>query len=261
MKMNPHWTRDELILALDLYFTVGRRQPDPNEPDVIALSELLHRLPIHPLEARALSFRSPMSVSMKLGNFLAIDPAYQGLGLYRGSLLDRQIWDDFASDPARLHRTALAIHRARTLDEAQSPALPEEDLDETFPEGRILTRLHLRRERNQRLVKRKKEQVLRETGRLACEVCDFDFASTYGDLGAGVAECHHLIPLAELPEQTETRLSDLAVVCANCHRILHRGDPPPTMAELRALVEVNHQSAVLLHRAHDGHLKNTSNRR
>jgi hypothetical protein len=46
-KRNPTWERDELILALDLYFQLERSVPDDSEPEVIALSELLNELPIH----------------------------------------------------------------------------------------------------------------------------------------------------------------------------------------------------------------------
>ena len=42
---NPPWEYDELILALDLYLRRG--QPSVADPEVIALSQLLNRLPIH----------------------------------------------------------------------------------------------------------------------------------------------------------------------------------------------------------------------
>lgn len=62
-------------------------------------------------------------------------------------------------------------------------------------------------------------------GRLFCEVpgCGFDFETTYGELGNGFAEVHHLRPLGELGRPVSTTLRDLAVVCANCHRMVHRG--------------------------------------
>ncbi len=89
-------------------------------------------------------------------------------------------------------------------------------------EGRELLRLHRIRERNRGLVARKKRMVLLESGRLACEVCGFDFEAVYGPLGEGFAECHHTRPLGREGGARRTRLSDLAVVCANCHRMLHR---------------------------------------
>ncbi len=102
-------------------------------------------------------------------------------------------------------------------------------------EGRILSKLHRKRERNSRLVRRKKLAAIRTTGRLLCEVCDFDFAAVYGALGDGFAECHHLTPLAELDGTGLTRLSDLAIVCANCHRMLHRR-PGHAVEQLRVIV-------------------------
>jgi 5-methylcytosine-specific restriction protein A len=53
--------------------------------------------------------------------------------------------------------------------------------------------------------------------------------------GADYIECHHVDLLADT-EVTLTRLEDLALVCANCHRMLHRGDPPPTVDELREMI-------------------------
>jgi predicted HNH restriction endonuclease len=38
----------------------------------------------------------------------------------------------------------------------------------------------------------------------------------------GCLACHHRTPLGELTCATFTTLDDLAIVCANCHRILHR---------------------------------------
>ncbi len=92
----------------------------------------------------------------------------------------------------------------------------------SFTEGREVLRLHRRKERNRRAVSGKKQSVLVATGNLKCEVCDFDFQLVYGDLGSGFAECHHRIPLAELTEEYRIKLSELAIVCANCHRMLHR---------------------------------------
>ncbi|GAA2943766.1 hypothetical protein GCM10011428_73280 [Streptomyces violaceus] len=100
------------------------------------------------------------------------------------------------------------------------------------PEGRLLIRRHKSRERDKGLRKRKIDAVLRQGRRLACEACDFDFEATYGPRGAGYIECHHVVPLHEAGEG-RTRLSDLALICANCHRMIHRRAPWPTPGELR----------------------------
>jgi len=76
---------------------------------------------------------------------------------------------------------------------------------------------------------------LSATDRLTCEVCDFNFAKDYGPLGEGFAECHHRVPMSELREEYRLRLKDLAIVCANCHRMLHRR-PWRTIPQLREIV-------------------------
>lgn len=82
---------------------------------------------------------------------------------------------------------------------------------------------------------RKREQLLRDakvaevkklgSGRLKCEVsgCGFDFEAVYGELGRDYAQVHHLKPLGDRTTPSQTKLTDLAVVCANCHAMIHRG--------------------------------------
>jgi 5-methylcytosine-specific restriction protein A len=53
-------------------------------------------------------------------------------------------------------------------------------------------------------------------------VCGFDFAGVYGPRGSNFCEVHHLKPLSDVHSEVETRLQDLAIVCSNCHRMLHR---------------------------------------
>jgi 5-methylcytosine-specific restriction protein A len=62
------------------------------------------------------------------------------------------------------------------------------------------------------------------------------FNERYGARGEGFIECHHLVALSTLRPGQRTRLSDLAVVCANCHRMIHRGTPWLGLEELRALL-------------------------
>lgn len=85
--------------------------------------------------------------------------------------------------------------------------------------------VHRSRERSLRTAKLEAAKSVSSDGRLRCDVdgCGFDFEAVYGELGAGFAEVHHLRPLAEMDEPIETTLSDLAVVCANCHRMIHLG--------------------------------------
>ncbi|WP_198935305.1 MULTISPECIES: HNH endonuclease [unclassified Brevundimonas] len=94
---------------------------------------------------------------------------------------------------------------------------------EEVSEGTPVLKAHLRRERRSAdLAKKLKLSTLKRTGRLACVVCEFDFAATYGPKGLGYIEAHHIVPLGESDEAVITMAADLALVCANCHRMVHR---------------------------------------
>lgn len=238
MAQNPHWTIDELILALDLYFRVSVANTIEKHSEIVALSELLNTLPIHPKELMGVNFRSTDAVYMKLYNFRRLDPNYHGKGLDAGSKLDEVVWDEFANDRGKLQRVASAIRRNNAYfsqEEKTDPIIKLPD-DEGFIEGRLLETLHKRRERNPGLAEKKKKSVLKAKGKLACEVCGFDFAAFYGPIGGGFAECHHLVPLSDYDEGKRTQLTDLAIVCANCHRMLHRGKPLLSINELQKIV-------------------------
>lgn len=119
-----------------------------------------------------------------------------------------------------------------------SQAFATETTDEVFTEGKEVLALHRRKERNRKAVQRKKQRTLEATGSLRCEACDFDFQLVYGDLGYGFAECHHRIPLANLKEEYRIKLSELAIVCANCHRMLHKRQNL-TVEDLRSIIQTH----------------------
>lgn len=96
MKMrNPKWHRDEVILVLDLYYDLESGQMNSNNPEVIKLSELLNRLPIHVNRPDQAKFRNANGINLKLGNFKHFDPDYPGKGLKGGSKLDKAVLDEF----------------------------------------------------------------------------------------------------------------------------------------------------------------------
>jgi hypothetical protein len=104
-------------------------------------------------------------------------------------------------------------------------------------EGRKRWYRHLRRERDQALVKRKKRRVKADTGRLRCEACRFDFAEAFGPSLEDFCEVHHRKPLSSEDGERDTPLEDLAVLCANCHRAIHRlGPEMPSVEELAAII-------------------------
>lgn len=130
---------------------------------------------------------------------------------------------------------------AKVLAIAPAPDLDE--LDRATTEGRRTLRVHLRIERDSGLAERKRRWTLATKGRLACEVCGFDFSQFYGAVGHGFTEIHHRLPLRAAAGKRRTRLKDLAVVCSNCHRMLHRGSPLFSVLELRARLSASKHDA------------------
>ena len=237
MARNPTRSRDELILALDLYLRHRERLPDSDDAEIVELSQTLNSLFGEQAKDAAL-FRNRNGVYMKLANFRAVDPLHtsQGKrGLSRGGNGVAELWEEFSSRSDELKLIASAI-RAAAGDQG-SIAVAEEDEGITeAEEGRLLTRMHRVRERNRELVKRKRAAVLRETGRLACEACDFDFNDRYGEHGRGFIEVHHLLPLHALSPGSRTRLQDLAILCANCHCMVHAKSKWLTLVQLKGLL-------------------------
>lgn len=242
MARNPTWSRDELILALDLYLRHRERLPDSDDPEVVELSLALNAL--YGERARDASlFRNPNGVYMKLANFRAVDPLYtsQGKrGLQRGGYGTEEVWTEFSERPDRLKLIASAIREAAAALPHQADN--DDDIAEAL-EGRLLTSMHRTRERNRELIRKKREAVLRETGRLACEACGFDFNATYGAHGTGFIEVHHVLPLHTLKPGSRTRLQDLAVLCANCHRMVHAKSKWLSLLELKELLAERNRTA------------------
>lgn len=226
-KRNPKWQRDEVILALDLYFSLEPGQIDAKNPLIIDLSNTLNKLPNHGDKEKYERFRNPNGVGLKLSNFLALDDSYTGKGMSSTSKLDKEVFDKFKDHKDLLKKLANAIKTTVEYPEIKmeihNAREDIEDNDFERPEGTALYKYHLARERNATLVKKKKQQALKLHGKLECELCSFDFFKTYGEIGYGFIECHHQTPLYELTESMVTKLKDLMLVCANCHRMLHRG--------------------------------------
>jgi 5-methylcytosine-specific restriction endonuclease McrA len=118
--------------------------------------------------------------------------------------------------------------------EIESTFIQEEEIKSEGEEGRIKQiKNHFVRERNYKIVQDKRKSILNLTRKLECEICGFDFFRNYGELGKNYCEIHHIKPLAESEDKVITKLEDLAVLCSNCHRIIHRTNPFKTVSEFK----------------------------
>lgn len=119
----------------------------------------------------------------------------------------------------------------RVVDSNLSPDLDVDIHSGTANEGQRRLVVHLRRECSRSIVRKKMKQA----ATLDCEVCGFSFSRAYGSVAESHCEVHHLLPLSEVKETTETRLEDLAILCANCHRVVHLRNPPYELDEVREM--------------------------
>lgn len=233
-----NWLWDELILACDLLRSNDWKVVRPPDPRVSELSALLRQLPFYPPEVRPAKFRSEGSVKAKLENLASSVPGYSGKLTNRGPL-DESIVMAFLEKEAEMVAAAAAIRAGLATGEFaryeyRVPAADESD--EGSPEGRLLERKHFIRERDRRLRQEKIDSHVAVNAGLACEVCGFDYHATYGPHGDGYIECHHVRPLHD-SGPTRTRLEDLILICANCHRMIHRRTPWLAPVELRRMVQ------------------------
>lgn len=85
------WTREELILAFNLYFKIPFGKIDDRTPEIISLAKIIGR--------------TPSAVALKLANFARFDPTLQERGIKgasHGSKLDIVIWEEFYGDLEKL---------------------------------------------------------------------------------------------------------------------------------------------------------------
>jgi len=85
------WSREELIIAFNLYCKIPFGKIHHSNPEIIALAKILGR--------------TPSAVSWKLANFASLDPSLQNrniVGASHGSKLDAEVWDEFNHDWEKL---------------------------------------------------------------------------------------------------------------------------------------------------------------
>ncbi len=213
---NPRWTRDETILALDLYMRNRTKVPGKKASEVIELSKLMAALPYHDRKERTDNFRNPDGVAMKLQNLRFLDT---GEGLTGASSMDKSVWEEFKDRQSELQEIAGAIRIAAQSLGVNAPA--EEEFELVFREGNILFQMHRRRERASGLKSAFMEVLSRRRESPKCCACGLLPVGSLGEEGLAAFEVHHIHGLARGGER-ETRLEDLALLCACCHRVLHR---------------------------------------
>ena len=210
---NPNWTREEVILALELYHSSKGSIPGTKDERVILLSKELRSLPYHRQEAKKQSFRNPAGVAFKLQN---IRQVATGHGLGNTSKIDREVWNSFGNNPVA---TKEAANRIRQCIELVKDNYPYND-DHEFTEGRAVTEVHIRIERD-KTIRKKLLNSRKAQDRFSCDICSYNGQELDHNIRESVFEAHHTIPLSG-SGKVKTKLRDISLLCANCHRLIHR---------------------------------------
>lgn len=140
------WTRDEVILAMDLYVRTGAQGgggiPSKGSQPVVALSDLLKTLSAYPKTQQGSRYRNPDGVYLKLTNLRAIETDGKH-GMSAFSQLDAAVWREFIDDLPRLRDEAEAVRRRisdGTLTPAQSlPTMQDVDIENHHTESFLVT--------------------------------------------------------------------------------------------------------------------------
>jgi predicted HNH restriction endonuclease/predicted RNA-binding protein with PUA-like domain len=106
------WSRNELILALDLYLRLRDAPPSKDSVEVAELSSFLATMDRAKGVGEAQTFRNANGVYMELMNFRRFDPEYTAdgkVGLMRGNKLEESVWNEFAGNPQGLAKTVAEI--------------------------------------------------------------------------------------------------------------------------------------------------------
>jgi hypothetical protein len=140
------------------------------------------------------------------------------------------------TEPSSIQVAEAPVGDARTSPREPATDNQHEDANFEFEEG-------IRHQAERSFFQRNPQvaQQAREFYGCACKVCGFDFEKAYGPLGENFAEVHHLNPLSERPpdewtEAVRTNIAEVTVLCANCHRMIHRRKPAFSIEELRAMI-------------------------
>ncbi len=114
-----NWTRNELIVAFNLYCKIPFGRIHIRNPEIISLASMLGR--------------TPSAVSWKLANFASLDPSLKKrniAGATHGGRLEKEIWNEFNEDWERLS------FESESLRQQMSGQLTQEEEEQIFPEGR-----------------------------------------------------------------------------------------------------------------------------
>lgn len=190
------------------------------------------------IQARVPEFRhsfSSSAIDLKSSATLPLDyEAGHAFGF--GYSLDQLSDEDALS---RSFQSICSLYRVLTYRGGLDPSAEVRTSDGDAPANSSIE--ELRRYRYHRKIERRSRisEKVKQAHGYVCQACGLDFGVAYGERGQGYIEAHHLTPISELPVGIPVSLDathDFAVLCSNCHRMIHVKKPWLSVAELRQIV-------------------------
>ena len=127
------------------------------------------------------------------------------------------------------------------IDTSYKPEVETEEI--VGKEGKLLARFHIYKERDRRFARMVRRHYKSHSGgKLICQACGCVPVKTYGPNGKSCVEAHHKIPIEQLQPDSVTVVSEMAMLCANCHRVVHSKRPCLTVEQVNQLVTAHRQS-------------------
>ncbi|MBS1571896.1 MAG: HNH endonuclease [Bacteroidetes bacterium] len=132
MAKSNNWTKEETIIAFNVYCKVPFKSSSKTNPTIIKYANIIGR--------------SPSALNMKVGNFGRLDPELkkQGIvGLGNGSKLDEIVWNEFNGNWEKLafeSEKLIAEFQNRTIEEIETidiEDLPKGEDRETIIKARV----------------------------------------------------------------------------------------------------------------------------
>jgi len=199
-----NWTRDELIVAFNLYCRIPFGQVHKGNPDIVQVAELIER--------------TPSALSMKMVNFARLDPAHQSRnvgGLSHGSKQDEKVWREFHANWEQLAwQSQIALERLTRAtgadDLAARAADSAGDVTTAMPHGPTETT----RPARIRLVQQFFRQSVLSSYDHACAICHLALPN--------MLNASHIIPWSVSVEQRADPCNGLSL-CALHDRAFDRG--------------------------------------
>lgn len=233
--MSVLWEKEEMILSLDFYLKHRPKMPSKKSEELKKLLSDIHIVQKF-FNHNKQDLRTIDSIHMRNSNYQSVDPSASQGGLPAGGKKCQPIWDEFCENWKSLYASARGI-REYLINDKKISVIKDTYIDEDFEiaqEGKLLTKVHLERERDKKIVKLKKKKFKEANGSLFCEACNLNFEKKYGVRGLDYIECHHTRPLSEGPGRTH--IAHLRLLCSNCHKMVHRKKPWLSFEELKKII-------------------------